>query len=96
MAKLTQEERRARLAAREAEREQKRQQRLRRHVVTCPHCGKEVLDHMTRCPFCGGELSPRGYSPMSEEKKKKIRLVTGIIGAIIVIAAFVLAIFLGD
>lgn len=52
----------------------KRMERLRKHIVTCPHCGKEALDHMTRCPSCGGTLTPRGYNPtMSEESRKRFK-----------------------
>lgn len=60
--------------------ESKRMQRLRKHIVICPHCNKEVLDHMTQCPFCKGRLTPRGYSPtMDEATKRKIKRTTSAI-----------------
>ena len=85
MSKKTNEEK-------EAERKQKQQERLNKHIVTCPHCGKEALDHMTKCPHCGGELTPAGYKPMDEGKRKKIRLVTYSIGIAVAIAIAVVII----
>lgn len=64
----------------EARRREKRQAKLERHVVRCPHCGENALDHMTKCPHCGGELTPRGYRPPDEEKMKKVRTWCYIIG----------------
>lgn len=81
-------------AAKEAARKEKRQERLNKHIVKCPHCGKDVLDHMTKCPSCGKELMPAGYTPMSDEKRKKIRLITYSVGfavaALIVVLILVL------
>lgn len=69
--------------------EKKRSPSLQRHIVTCPHCGKEALDHMTQCPSCGGELTPRGYDPRSGEKfqsvKKVLTAVFGVLAAVVVI-----------
>ena len=55
--------------------EKKRSASLQKHIVLCPHCGKEALDHMTKCPSCGGELSPRGYDPRNDEKLRPVRRV---------------------
>ena len=74
------------------EKEQKRRERLQKHIVTCPHCGKEALDHMTQCPHCGGELTPAGYQPMDEGKRKKIRMITYSVGIVVAIAIAVLII----
>lgn len=58
----------------------KRMQRLRKHIVICPHCEKEVLDHMTQCPFCKGRLTPRGYSPtLDEATRRRIKRTTSTI-----------------
>lgn len=76
------------------DRELKRQRDIERHSLACPHCSKPVLDHMTECPHCKGKLTPVGYQPLSDEKIKKIRIVTYTIGAIVAIAVIVLVIFL--
>ncbi len=73
------------------ERKRKRQARLQKHIVTCPHCGEDALDHMTKCPHCGGELTPSGYKPMDEEKRKKIQRISLIVGAA---AAVVIAVLI--
>lgn len=76
-------------AEKEEARRRKRQEQMQKHIVKCPHCGKDVLDHMTECPNCHGKLDPRGYTPMSDEKRKKIRFVTYAIGFAIAIAVIV-------
>ena len=52
------EEKRARKeekkAQKKARREEKRRARVEKHVIICPHCGKNVLDHMSECPYCKG------------------------------------------
>ena len=77
-------------AAREEKRRQKHEARLQSHVVVCPHCNKNVLDHMTKCPYCGGELTPANYRSMSAEKRAAIKKVTYAIGAIVAVAVIVL------
>lgn len=72
--------------AREEARAEKRRARLEKHAVACPHCGKSVLDHMTQCPYCGGALTPAGYAPMPEEKRRAIRRVTYAVGIVIAVA----------
>ena len=65
--------------------------RLQKHVVICPHCGKQALDHMTECPSCHERLVPKGYSPMIEEKTlKKIRLVVGIVLSVMALAIIII------
>lgn len=76
-------------AIKEEERRRKRQEQLKKHTVTCPHCGKDVLDHMTKCPHCEGELTPAGYKPMDEGRLKKIRAITYSIGIVVAVAIFV-------
>lgn len=83
-------EREARKKERDAARAKRQYERLRSHVVTCPACGAEALDHMTKCPKCGAALTPVGYKPMDEKRKKRIRVVTYTVGAVIVVAAIVL------
>ena len=74
----------------EEERAAKRREKFeKRHVVTCPHCGKNVLDHMTQCPYCGGKLDPLGYRPMDPKKYKKIKLICAIVGAVIAVGVVV-------
>ncbi len=61
----------------------------RRHLVACPGCGKDVLDHMQECPFCHAKLTPLTGGAWPEEKTKRIRKQLNIIGFIIA-AAFLL------
>lgn len=77
-------------ADRQAARKRKREARLQAHIVKCPHCGADALDHMTKCPKCGGALTPSGYTPMSEEKRKKIRIVTYTLGILVAVAVVVI------
>ena len=74
-------------------RKQKQNERMRRHIVICPHCGKEVLDHMTECPHCKGELMPAGYRPPDEKTLRKVKRVCLIVG-VIAAAGIALAILL--
>lgn len=54
---------------------------IRRHVVPCPHCNKEVLDHMTECPFCKGKLKPRYYtSSRDATQAKNLKRTMNVIG----------------
>ncbi len=77
-------------ARRAAARAEKRRANMRKHVVICPHCGKEALDHMTECPFCRGALIPTGYRAPDRAKLKKIRTATFAIGTVVAIALIVL------
>ncbi len=72
------------------DRDEKRAERLNRHMVACPYCGTPVLDHMTQCPHCKKELKPVGYQPLSDQKLKKIRIVTYSIGAVVTVVIIVL------
>ena len=67
------------------DREEKKRRELEKHTRTCPHCGGSVLDHMTECPHCKGKLSFSRYQPLSDEKIKKIRIITYSIGAIVAV-----------
>ena len=91
--KLSKEEARAQKEARKKQKQEvltkKREARLKKHAVDCPHCGKSVLDHMTQCPYCKGALTPY-YRPMDEGKRKKIKMATTIVGAVITVAIVVL------
>lgn len=58
--------------------------RLQRHLVPCPHCGKEILDHMSACPFCKEAVTPRYAQPMDPEQVKKIRKWLSIIGVAVI------------
>lgn len=90
MARRTDDER----LAREEARAQRHRQRLEKHALPCPHCGKNVLDHMTRCPYCGGALVPAGYTPMDEKKKRKIKTICYAIGTAVAVAIILLILFL--
>ena len=67
------------------DREEKRARDAKRHTVYCPNCGEPVLDHLTVCPHCGGKLKPAVYQPLSDERIKKIRIVTYTIGALVAV-----------
>ena len=88
---MTEEEQRR---AAEEERARRRREKLEKHALPCPHCGKSVLDHMTRCPYCGGALQPKGYSPMDEKKKQRIRTVCYVAGTVIAVAIALIILFL--
>ncbi|MDD4328088.1 MAG: hypothetical protein PHN99_05980 [Eubacteriales bacterium] len=59
-----------------------------KHIIKCPACGKDALDHMTECPSCKAKLTPLNYQPMDSSVTRKIRLVL----TVVLIIAF--AIFL--
>jgi hypothetical protein len=63
----------------------------KKHIVQCPSCGRDVLDHMTECPFCKGKLEPLGYRPQDTEQLKKVKLTLNIIAGA---AAFLLILWL--
>ena len=67
-------------ARKEEARRARERERLQKHIVVCPHCGGDALDHMTQCPYCGGELTPRGYRPMNENTARKLKTVGTVIG----------------
>ena len=57
-----------------------------RHIVQCPACGRDILDHMTRCPFCDAEVEVGGPKPMSEATLRRVKLIALIVGAAIALA----------
>ena len=60
----------------------RRKSNYEKHLVPCPHCGKDILDHFTECPHCGGKVDPLGYHG-DEKKIARIKRVTTIVGAIL-------------
>lgn len=66
-----------------------RKSNLERHLVNCPHCGKEVLDHFTQCPHCKGELTPRGYTEGDAKSRTKIRNILFVVLLVIAVAVLV-------
>ena len=60
-----------------------------RHIVQCPVCGKDILDHMNVCPFCKTEIEIGGMKPISEATIKRVRIIALIVGVIIAIAIIV-------
>ena len=76
-------------AQKKARREEKHRARLEQHVVSYPHCGKNVLDHMSECPYCKGALVPSGYKPVDPEKFRKIKIACTVIGVAVAVAVAV-------
>ena len=70
--------------------ETKSKRSYEKHLVHCPNCGKDVLDHMTQCPFCKGPLKPSGYDPKDAESLKKIKRVLTILLSVIAVIVFIL------
>ncbi|MDX9916759.1 MAG: zinc-ribbon domain-containing protein [Gudongella sp.] len=64
--------------------------RFEKHLVKCPNCGKDVLDHMTECPFCGEKLEG-GYRGIDPATTKKIRLVLTVVFLVAAVAIFLLS-----
>ena len=60
-----------------------------RHIVQCPVCGKDILDHMTTCPFCKTEITIGGVKPISEDSVQKVKLIALIVGIIIALIIIV-------
>lgn len=60
-----------------------RKKGFEKHLVPCPKCGKDILDHMTRCPFCKEAVSPAAYQPMSPDQQRKIKLVLTVVSCIL-------------
>lgn len=54
-----------------------------RHIVQCPECGADMLDHMTECPKCGAEVNFGGLKPISPETLRRVRIVALVVGIII-------------
>lgn len=76
------------------DREEKQKRQAEKHTLACPHCGQPILDHMTECPHCKEPLVPAGYQPMSDQKIKKIKLITFSVGMVIAIALIVVLVVL--
>lgn len=70
-----------------------RSKSLQKHIVICPHCGAEALDHMTKCPECKGDLRPKGYRPIDRDSLRKFKraawIVSLVLAAVIVVLIFV-------
>lgn len=63
---------------------------LKRHIVECPHCGAQALDHMTECPKCKGKLIPKGYQPLLDKQQSKtIKTVLWITLSVIALALII-------
>lgn len=77
--------------AKEERRREKRKAKLEKHVVVCPHCGKNVLDHMDKCPYCEGELTPKGYRPMNEKVMRRVKIISS---AVLIAVAVGIAIWI--
>lgn len=66
-----------------------------KHVITCPACGKEALDHMENCPHCGAQLK----QALDPEKLKRFKQIANIVGfalaGVIIIAILIKKLSLG-
>lgn len=60
-----------------------------KHIVKCPHCGKDVLDHMKECPFCKEKLEPKYANTMDKKTQKRIKIITNVIGFTIAVIIIV-------
>ena len=60
-----------------------------KHIVKCPHCGKDILDHMAKCPFCEGDIKG-GYKGINPKTAKKIKVVLWIIVGAVAVTLIVL------
>lgn len=56
-----------------------RKKGFEKHLVPCPNCGKDILDHMIQCPFCKATISSAAYQPMSQEQRRKIKLALTVV-----------------
>ena len=50
-------------------------------TIKCPNCGEEMPTTIDTCVSCGHYLKAdkKGYTPMDEDKAKKIRWIIGVI-----------------
>jgi hypothetical protein len=71
---------------------EEKRERLKKHLVPCPHCGVEILDHMTECPHCKQPVTPRGYTadPKKQAAAKRISLLVGALLTIAIVGAIIL------
>lgn len=60
-----------------------------RHIVQCPVCGKDILDHMMVCPHCKAEITIGGVKPMSQDTVQKVKTIALIVGIIIALVIIV-------
>lgn len=63
---------------------------VKKHIVRCPHCGAEALDHMTECPKCKGPLKPAGYREMNPRVKRILKIVGWVVLGAAAVAIVVL------
>ncbi|MBE7088960.1 MAG: hypothetical protein E7370_05560 [Clostridiales bacterium] len=61
-------------------------------IIICPYCGEKYSEERGVCPNC--HKTPygdsNGYTPMSDEKIKKIRLTIGVVLVAVFIAVYLL------
>jgi predicted amidophosphoribosyltransferase len=62
---------------------------VKNHIIICPNCGKEALDHMQECPFCKSKLTPK-YNVSNIKLVKRIRLLLWIVLGALAITLIVL------
>lgn len=54
--------------------------RYKKHIVKCPSCQKDILDHMSICPYCNTPISGV-YKELDPMIKKRIKIsLTVILG----------------
>ncbi len=50
-----------------------------KHLVKCPSCGRDILDHMTACPFCKAPVAPAVFQPLGDRVTRRIRIILAIV-----------------
>jgi ribosomal protein L32 len=60
-----------------------------KHIIKCPSCGKDILDHMSKCPYCESEL-PTSYREMSPKTKKTVKIVLWVLLGILAVTVIIL------
>lgn len=65
-----------------------------KHIVPCPHCGEDMLDHMKSCPHCKKEVTfAWSREPRSPDKIKATRKYLYVVSAVVIIIFVVLKFF---
>lgn len=53
----------------------------KKHLVPCPTCQKDVLDHMEVCPFCKAQISPKSPgSGLDKAQLRRWKIILNVVG----------------
>ena len=56
----------------------------KKHIIQCPSCQKDILDHMNECPYCKEPIKGT-YKEINPKTKKTIRIILWVVlGAVAV------------